>query len=78
MTEKLIIKGGIPLKGEVSVTGAKNAAVAILPAAVLSEGICVIDMDTIMPGLSLYDFGDAISILISLILEKISSFAILI
>lgn len=24
------------------------------------EGICVIDLDTIMPGLSLYDFGDAI------------------
>ncbi|MBQ3274395.1 MAG: UDP-N-acetylglucosamine 1-carboxyvinyltransferase [Christensenellaceae bacterium] len=43
MTEKLVIKGGKPLKGEVSVTGAKNAAVAILPAAVLSEGVCVID-----------------------------------
>lgn len=26
------------------------------------EGICVIDLDTIMPGLSLYDFGDAIRI----------------
>ncbi len=24
------------------------------------EGICVIDLDTVMPGLSLYDFGDAI------------------
>lgn len=24
------------------------------------EGICIIDLDTIMPGLSLYDFGDAI------------------
>jgi len=24
------------------------------------EGICVIDLDTIMPGLSLYDFGDSI------------------
>ena len=24
------------------------------------QGICVIDLDTIMPGLSLYDFGDAI------------------
>ena len=24
------------------------------------EGICVIDLDTIMPGLSVYDFGDAI------------------
>lgn len=25
-----------------------------------NEGICVIDLDTIMPGFSLYDFGDAI------------------
>ena len=24
------------------------------------QGLCVIDLDTIMPGLSLYDFGDAI------------------
>jgi hypothetical protein len=24
------------------------------------EGVCVIDLDTVMPGLSLYDFGDAI------------------
>ncbi|MDU4890744.1 MAG: aminoglycoside phosphotransferase family protein [Clostridium sp.] len=24
------------------------------------EGICIIDLDTVMPGLSLYDFGDAI------------------
>lgn len=25
-----------------------------------SEGICVIDLDTVMPGLSLYDFGDMV------------------
>ncbi|NLA76904.1 MAG: mucin desulfatase, partial [Clostridiales bacterium] len=24
------------------------------------EGICVVDLDTVMPGLSLYDFGDSI------------------
>ncbi len=24
------------------------------------EGVCVIDLDTVMPGLSLYDFGDSI------------------
>jgi hypothetical protein len=24
------------------------------------EGICIVDLDTVMPGLSLYDFGDAI------------------
>jgi Ser/Thr protein kinase RdoA (MazF antagonist) len=27
---------------------------------VTNEGICVIDLDTVMPGLSLYDFGDSI------------------
>ncbi|MEG2719732.1 MAG: phosphotransferase, partial [Oscillospiraceae bacterium] len=25
-----------------------------------NEGICIIDLDTVMPGLSLYDFGDSI------------------
>ena len=43
MKEKLIIKGGKPLHGEVKVGGAKNAAVAILPACILSDGECIID-----------------------------------
>ena len=34
--EKFIIKGGTPLKGEVQISGAKNAAVAIIPAAILA------------------------------------------
>jgi len=33
--DKYVINGGHPLFGEVTVSGAKNAAVAILPAAVL-------------------------------------------
>ncbi|MEG0307915.1 MAG: UDP-N-acetylglucosamine 1-carboxyvinyltransferase [Clostridium sp.] len=42
--EKLVINGGNPLSGNVNIDGAKNAAVAILPAAILaSKGICVID-----------------------------------
>ena len=41
--EKLIIKGPTPLKGEVTISGAKNAAVAILPATLLINGICKID-----------------------------------
>lgn len=42
--EKLIINGGNKLFGEVEISGAKNAAVAILPAAILaSEGVCKID-----------------------------------
>lgn len=43
MEEKLVIEGGVPLRGEVSITGAKNAAVAILPAAILAEGVCTIE-----------------------------------
>lgn len=30
-----------------------------------SEGICVIDLDTVMPGLSLYDFGDMVRTTVS-------------
>ncbi|AEB74751.1 UDP-N-acetylglucosamine 1-carboxyvinyltransferase [Clostridium botulinum] len=42
--EKLIIDGGRPLNGEIEISGAKNAAVAILPSAIMaSKGICVID-----------------------------------
>ena len=41
--EKFVIKGGKPLKGEVRISGAKNAAVAILPAVLLADGPCVID-----------------------------------
>lgn len=41
--EKLVITGGTPLKGEVTISGAKNAAVAILPATLLINGVCTID-----------------------------------
>ena len=42
--ERLIINGGTILKGSVDINGAKNAAVAILPAAVMaSTGKCIID-----------------------------------
>ena len=41
--EKLVINGGKKLTGEVTIGGAKNAAVAIIPAALLVEGICVIE-----------------------------------
>ena len=41
--EKLVIHGGKPLKGRVCVTGAKNAAVGILPAAILCVDVCTID-----------------------------------
>ena len=38
--EKLVIKGATRLHGEVTAHGAKNAAVAIIPAALLVDGIC--------------------------------------
>ncbi len=41
--EKFVIKGGKPLVGEVTISGAKNAAVAILPATILAKGKCVIE-----------------------------------
>ncbi|WP_368489171.1 UDP-N-acetylglucosamine 1-carboxyvinyltransferase [Clostridium sp. BJN0013] len=41
---KLVINGGNPLSGSIEINGAKNAAVAILPASILaSEGTCSID-----------------------------------
>ena len=40
--DKLVIKGGTRLKGDVIISGAKNAAVAILPATLLMKGICTI------------------------------------
>ena len=41
--EKLKITGGNALFGEISVCGAKNAAVAIVPAALLVDGVCRIE-----------------------------------
>ncbi len=37
------VSGGLPLNGTVSISGAKNAAVAILPAALLVNGVCRIE-----------------------------------
>ena len=40
---KYVIRGGNPLHGEINISGAKNAAVAILPAALLVDGVCRIE-----------------------------------
>ena len=40
---RYVINGGSPLNGEIVVSGAKNAAVAILPAVILVKGICCIE-----------------------------------
>src|SRR5690606_5616259 len=43
MTEKLMIAGGRPLRGTVTISGAKNSAVALIPAALLAETTVVLD-----------------------------------
>ena len=43
MDEKLVINGGKRLVGTTTVGGAKNPAVAILPATILAQDVCVIE-----------------------------------
>lgn len=40
---RYLIQGGTPLHGEVEVSGAKNAAVAIIPAALMVDGVCTLE-----------------------------------
>jgi len=41
--EKFVVEGGAVLRGEVTISGAKNAVVAIIPATVLAKDRCVIE-----------------------------------
>lgn len=41
--DKFVITGGKPLRGEVTISGAKNAALAIIPATILAGGPCRIE-----------------------------------
>lgn len=41
--EKILINGGKKLCGKIDISGAKNAAVAIIPAAILCEDVCKIE-----------------------------------
>ena len=43
MTREYLVRGGKPLFGEVTISGAKNAAVAIIPAALMVDGVCRIE-----------------------------------
>ncbi|MEI6579081.1 MAG: phosphotransferase [Eubacteriales bacterium] len=52
----LLDSGKIPLRVTHNDTKLNN----VMFDNVSNEGICVIDLDTVMPGLSLYDFGDSI------------------
>ncbi len=53
--ERYVIHGGKPLHGKVEISGAKNAAVAIIPAAIMVRGVCrlenlpeISDTDTLL------------------------------
>ena len=41
--EKFVVKGGRRLHGEVEISGAKNAAVGIIPAVILSDEPCILE-----------------------------------
>ncbi len=43
MLDKYVIKGGRPLRGSVEISGAKNAAVGIIPAVILCDEPCVLE-----------------------------------
>lgn len=41
--KEIVIKGGYPLKGTITIGGAKNSAVGLIPAALLADGVSVIN-----------------------------------
>lgn len=43
MLDKFVIKGGNPLRGTVDISGAKNAAVAIVTGTILADGPCILE-----------------------------------
>jgi UDP-N-acetylglucosamine 1-carboxyvinyltransferase len=64
--EKLMIRGGRPLRGTVQISGAKNSAVALVPAAILAESEVVLDnlphlSDVVVYSEILEDLGAVVS-----------------
>lgn len=41
--KKIIINGGRPLKGEITISGAKNSVVALIPAIILADDVVILD-----------------------------------
>ena len=52
--EKLMISGGRPLSGTVSISGAKNSAIALIPAAILAESEVVLDNLPVLSDVAVY------------------------
>lgn len=66
--DKFVINGGKPLHGDVSISGAKNAAVAIVAATILSDEPCVLENVPEISDVSicikiLYEMGASIKII---------------
>ncbi len=66
--DKFVINGGKPLKGEVTISGAKNAAVAIVAATVLADEPCILENVPEISDISiclkiLYEMGAGVKIL---------------
>ena len=40
---KIVINGGLPLQGEITISGAKNSVVALIPAIILADDIVTLD-----------------------------------
>ena len=59
--KKIVIHGGRPLKGEVTINGAKNSVVALIPAVILADDIVTLDG---VPDLS--DVDSLIAIMIAM------------
>ncbi|MGF7050150.1 UDP-N-acetylglucosamine 1-carboxyvinyltransferase [Paenibacillus sp. DS2015] len=52
--EKLMITGGRPLHGTVSISGAKNSAIALIPAAILAESEVILDNLPLLSDVAVY------------------------
>ena len=52
--EKLMIRGGRPLRGTVPISGAKNSAVALIPAAFLAESKLCLDNLPLLSDVAVY------------------------
>jgi len=66
--EKFVINGGIPLHGQVEISGAKNAAVAIVAATILADGPCILENVPEISDISicvriLYEMGASVKII---------------
>ena len=69
--EKFVVTGGKALHGEVTISGAKNAAVGILPATILAADVCVIEN---LPDIS--DVAVSLKILSTLVVTPLSSLSL--